>query len=47
VTVLDSPRPLERVLFIPVLLRLLGDRACWLPRPLDRLLPDVRFGHAS
>ncbi len=38
---------LVRLLLIPVLLRLLGDRAWWLPKPLDRLLPDVRFGHAS
>jgi len=38
---------LVRLLSIPVLLRLLGDRAWWLPKPLDRLLPDVRFGHAS
>jgi len=31
---------------LPVLLRLLGKWAWYLPRPLDRLLPDVRFGHA-
>ena len=37
---------LVRLLLIPVLLRLLGDRAWWLPKPLDRVLPDVRFGHA-
>jgi len=37
---------LVRLLLLPVLLRLLGERAWWLPRPLDRLLPNVRFGHA-
>jgi RND superfamily putative drug exporter len=37
---------LIRLVLLPVLLRLLG-RAAWaLPRPLDRLLPDVRFGHS-
>jgi RND superfamily putative drug exporter len=37
---------LVRLLLIPVLLRLLGHWAWWLPKPLDRILPDVRFGHA-
>jgi putative drug exporter of the RND superfamily len=37
---------LVRLLLLPVLLRLLGKWAWYLPRPLDRLLPDVRFGHA-
>jgi RND superfamily putative drug exporter len=37
---------LVRLLLVPVLLRLLGDRAWWLPRALDRVLPDVRFGHS-
>ncbi len=37
---------LVRLLLVPVLLRLLGTWAWWLPKPLDRLLPDVRFGHA-
>lgn len=37
---------LVRLLLVPVLLRLLGRWAWWVPRPLDRLLPDVRFGHA-
>jgi RND superfamily putative drug exporter len=37
---------LVRLLLIPVMLRLLGRWAWWLPKPLDRLLPDVRFGHA-
>jgi RND superfamily putative drug exporter len=37
---------LVRLLLVPVLLRLLGRWAWWLPKPLDRVLPDVRFGHA-
>jgi putative drug exporter of the RND superfamily len=37
---------LVRLLLVPVLLRLLGAWAWWLPKPLGRLLPDVRFGHA-
>jgi RND superfamily putative drug exporter len=36
---------LVRLLLVPVALRLLGRWAWWLPRPLDRVLPDVRFGH--
>jgi RND superfamily putative drug exporter len=36
---------LVRLLLVPVALRLLGRWAWWLPRPLGRLLPDVRFGH--
>jgi RND superfamily putative drug exporter len=37
---------LIRLVLMPVLLRLLG-RAAWaVPRPLGRLLPDVRFGHS-
>jgi putative drug exporter of the RND superfamily len=36
---------LIRLLLVPVMLRLLGRWAWWLPRPLGRLLPDVRFGH--
>jgi len=38
---------LVRLLLIPVLLRLTGPAAWWLPRWLDRLLPDVRFGHSA
>jgi RND superfamily putative drug exporter len=30
-----------RMALIPAVLYLLGDRAWWLPRWLDRLLPDV------
>lgn len=36
---------LVRLLLVPVLLRLAGRAAWWLPRPLARLLPEVRFGH--
>ena len=37
---------LIRLVLMPVLLRLLGPAAWALPRWLDRLLPDVRFGHS-
>jgi RND superfamily putative drug exporter len=37
---------LVRLLLVPVALRLLGKWAWWLPKPLERVLPDVRFGHA-
>ncbi len=37
---------LIRLLLVPVMLRVLGRWAWWLPKPLDRVLPDVRFGHA-
>jgi putative drug exporter of the RND superfamily len=37
---------LVRLLLVPVILRLLGPWAWWLPKPLRRMLPDVRFGHA-
>ena len=37
---------LVRLILVPVLLRLTG-RAAWaLPKWLDRILPDVRFGHS-
>ncbi len=36
---------LIRLVLMPVLLRLLGPTAWALPRWLDRVLPDVRFGH--
>lgn len=36
---------LVRLLLVPVLLRLTGSAAWWLPKWLDRILPDVRFGH--
>lgn len=37
---------LVRLLLVPVMLRLLGRWAWYLPKALDRVLPDVRFGHA-
>lgn len=37
---------LVRLLLMPVLLRLLGSSAWYLPRALDRVLPEVRFSHA-
>ena len=37
---------LIRLVLIPVALRLLGPSAWVLPRWLDRLLPDVQFGHS-
>ena len=37
---------LIRLVLIPVALRLLGTWAWGLPRWLDRMLPDVRFGHS-
>jgi RND superfamily putative drug exporter len=36
---------LVRLTLLPVFLRLAGPAAWHLPRPLDRLLPDVRFDH--
>ncbi len=36
---------LIRLLLIPVALRLSGKAAWYLPKWLDRILPDVRFGH--
>jgi len=38
---------LVRLLLLPVLLRLTGAAAWWLPGWLGRLLPDVRFGHGE
>ena len=37
---------LIRLVLMPVLLRLLGPAAWWQPRWLDRILPDIRFGHS-
>jgi putative drug exporter of the RND superfamily len=36
---------LVRLVLVPVLLRFAGRWAWWLPRWMDRLLPEVRFGH--
>ncbi len=36
---------LVRLLLLPVAMRLAGRAAWWSPRWLDRILPDVRFGH--
>ena len=36
---------LIRLLLQPVVLRLLGPRAWWMPARLDRLLPDVGLSH--
>ncbi|MGH3077315.1 MAG: MMPL family transporter, partial [Gaiellaceae bacterium] len=38
---------LVRLVLIPVLLRVFGRRAWAQPRWLDRILPDVRFGHGD
>lgn len=38
---------LVRLLLVPVLLRLTGDAAWWLPGWLDQLLPNVSFGHGG
>ena len=38
---------LIRLVLMPVLLRLLGPAAWALPRWLDHILPDVRFGHRA
>ena len=36
---------LVRLMLLPVAMRLAGKAAWWQPRWLDRILPDVRFGH--
>jgi RND superfamily putative drug exporter len=38
---------LIRLLLQPVVLRLLGERAWWMPRWLDRLMPRVEMSHGS
>ena len=38
---------LVRLLLVPVLLRLLGPAAWYVPNWLDRVLPDIRFGHGE
>jgi RND superfamily putative drug exporter len=34
-----------RLMLLPVAMRLAGRAAWWQPKWLDRILPDVRFGH--
>lgn len=34
-----------RLVLVPAVLYLVGERAWWLPRWADRMLPDVRFAH--
>ncbi|MBK7124332.1 MAG: MMPL family transporter [Dehalococcoidia bacterium] len=36
---------LVRLVLVPAVLYLAGDKAWWLPRWADRMLPDVRFAH--
>ncbi|MCA9831003.1 MAG: MMPL family transporter, partial [Dehalococcoidia bacterium] len=36
---------LVRLVLVPAVLYMAGDKAWWLPRWADRLLPDVRFAH--
>jgi len=38
---------LVRLLLLPVMLRLMGRSAWYLPHWLDQVLPDVRFGHGE
>ena len=38
---------LVRLLLLPVFLRLAGSAAWYLPSWLDRVMPDVRFGHGG
>jgi RND superfamily putative drug exporter len=38
---------LVRLVLLPVALRLLGARAWWIPRWLDRVLPEVHLGHGE
>jgi RND superfamily putative drug exporter len=40
------PKEMGVILGVAVLLRVAGRWAWWLPRWMDRVLPDVRFGHA-
>ena len=36
---------LVRLVLVPAVLSIVGRRAWWLPRWVDRLLPDIRFAH--
>ena len=34
-----------RLILVPAVLHLIGPKAWWLPRWLDRIVPNVRFAH--
>ena len=36
---------LVRLVLVPAILHIVGEKAWWLPRWVDRVLPDVRFAH--
>ncbi|MCB0994103.1 MAG: MMPL family transporter, partial [Acidimicrobiales bacterium] len=36
---------LVRLVLVPAVLYLIGDKAWWLPKWIDRVLPDIRFAH--
>ena len=36
-----------RIVLLPALMLLLGDRVWWLPRPLQRILPEIEYLHGS
>jgi RND superfamily putative drug exporter len=36
---------LVRLVLLPVLLRLTGRAAWWVPKTLARVLPDIKFSH--
>jgi RND superfamily putative drug exporter len=38
---------LVRLLLLPAVLRLLGERAWWVPSRIDRWLPAIRVRHAE
>jgi RND superfamily putative drug exporter len=38
---------LVRLMLLPAMLRLLGDRAWWVPARLERWLPAIRLRHAE
>jgi RND superfamily putative drug exporter len=38
---------LIRLVLLPVILRLLGARAWWIPAWLDRMLPQLQLGHGG
>ena len=36
---------LVRLVLVPAVLHIVGPKAWWLPRFVDRVLPDIRFAH--